>query len=244
MKTTSTSQREAQVIKEILDREIIIFTPQHIKRILNTSQTNTNRILQNMHRKKQIKRIQKGKYILKQNWDQLDIYEIIPHLTRNSYLAYYSALHYHHMTEQVPQQIYIASTTRKRNHKINKQKIKYVKIKPEDYFGYEKHGHTIVSDPEKTILDCLTHPKYAGGIKEIIKALEHKLNQIKIIEYTLKQKNPTVAARLGYLLQQKKQLKPQTKKILKKQIKNYVKLDPTQKKTNPNPEWKLYVNIR
>jgi predicted transcriptional regulator of viral defense system len=45
-----------------------------------------------------IMRLEKGKCILTETWEELDIYEIVPEINKPSYIGFWSALHYHKMT--------------------------------------------------------------------------------------------------------------------------------------------------
>ena len=66
--------------------------------------------------------------------------------------------------------------------------------------------HSIVSDPSRTIIDCLIDPVLGGGIAHIADMLiyylksEHK-NMVLLYDYA-KQANGAVFKRLGYLLEQ------------------------------------------
>lgn len=53
---------------------------------------------------------------------------------------------------------------------------------------------------EKTVIDCLDRPEYAGGIIEVAKALESiSLNRENLIRYARMIGNKAVVRRLGYL---------------------------------------------
>lgn len=240
MENTNISKRESQVTNEIKTRDMIIFTPQDIKRFLKTSKINTYRIINNMNNKKLIKRIEKGKYILTEHWNTLDTYEIISEIYSPSYIAFWSALYFHKMTDQVPRKIFMATTKRKKTIKIQGQKIKYITYKKSLFFGYKRYSKTIVSDKEKTIIDCLRHPDYSGGLPHIFNAISKEIDVEKLIDYCIKTKSSTIASRLGYILDKKKLIK--NPKKLKKMVKNYTTLNPKKTKINPNSEWKIYIN--
>ncbi len=104
-----------------------------------------------------------------------------------------------------------------------------------------------ISDPEKTIIDCLDHPEYSGGFEEIAKTLyyEHKkLDTNKLINYAKKQGNKTILKRLGFLFETYK-----TKDSLNHLkgltlSEGYSKLDPTRPNTGHyNNKWGLIENI-
>jgi predicted transcriptional regulator of viral defense system len=60
------------------------------------------------------------------------------------------------------------------------------------------------SDLEKTIIDCLFKPEYAGGITEIAKAIfkiKDKIDYSKILQYAKHFDSQAVIKRLGFLLE-------------------------------------------
>lgn len=67
------------------------------------------------------------------------------------------------------------------------------------------HFHKIqCSDLEKTIVDCLFNPDYAGGIVEIAKAIYQSKDKIKydtVLDYVVRFKSQAVLKRLGFLLE-------------------------------------------
>lgn len=237
------SKREAEVIENIQKREIIFFGPKEIGRFLGIKKRNTYRILRNMKQKGLIKHIQRGTYILKETWDSLDIYELASNLLLPSYLGFYSALHFHKMTTQVPRTVFIATPKRKKDIQLQGEKIKFITIKEEFMFGYIRSGKTIVSNPEKTIIDCLKLPKYGGGIKNIYNSISKELDIDLLIQYCIKIQSSSIASRLGYILEKKNLIKQNKKKPLQDTITTYTKLDPKQKRKNLYPEWKIYANV-
>ncbi len=242
MNGTPISKREAQVISEVKDREMVFFTVEDIKRLLQVSINNTYRILINMEKKELSVRLEKGRYILKENWENLDIYEIASNLLNASYLSFWSALHFHKLTDQVPRKIFIATTKRKRAMHLREQQVKFITITKKAFFGYEQFGRVVASDVEKTIIDSLRLPIYSGGIDQVYNALENDFDIEKILDYCFITNSSAVTSRLGYFLEQKGVLKKKDKLI--KIITTYSKLDPMGKEVNPNPNWKLYINRR
>lgn len=239
MKYSSISKRETEIITKIKEHQLLIFTPKHVQRLLNISERNTYQILQRMKQKNIIVSIEQGKYMLRDQWNLTDIYDIASSLITPSYIGFWSALHLHHLTDQVPQKIFVVSTKRKRAQHIQQQKITFVTMKPHWFFGYERHEDILVSDKEKTILDCLHMPAYTGGISQIYQALSSELNIERLISYCQITKSSTLASRLGYLLEKKQLL--QEEKVLLQMIHSYAKLDPAIEHKKLNSKWKLYT---
>ncbi|MDD4604535.1 MAG: hypothetical protein PHF97_12130 [Bacteroidales bacterium] len=85
------------------------------------------------------------------------------------------------------------------------------------------------SDLEKTIIDCLFRPEYAGGIVEIAKALEASKNKIdfnNLLVYATRFKSQAVIKRLGFLLELFEIHTGIIEDLQSKKTASYVLLDP------------------
>lgn len=109
------------MISEIRSRDMVVFTHRDVNRFLDISKENTYRIIGNMIEKDLVKRVERGKFILSEVWNELDIYEIVPEIFQPSYIAFWSALHYHGMTDQVPRAVFLVTTKRKKPLKFQGQ---------------------------------------------------------------------------------------------------------------------------
>lgn len=183
---------------------------------------------------------EKGKYTLNE-------FVIGSLLVKPCAVAYWSALNYYGLTEQIPTTVFLQTVSWKEKQKIEVFGVKYkiVRIKEDKYFGIKKEwieGAEInITDKEKTIIDCLDKPQNCGGLIEVAKALrEGKLDKEKLSEYAYQIKNSGVIRRLGYLCD-----------ILNVEIgihpvktKNYLYFDPTMpKKGRKNAKWRLIINL-
>jgi predicted transcriptional regulator of viral defense system len=235
------SRREAEVIDAITERDLVVFGPREVERFLDVSARNAYRILGGMEEKELVHRLARGRYVLAETYDALDSYAIASHLEPASYVGFWSALHFHGMTEQVPRTVFVAVTKQKRSLRLQGQEVRFVRVTPETFFGYDRFGEAVVSDPEKTVLDCLRLPKYAGGIRQVDAAITADLNVERAIRYAERLDSGAVAARLGYLLERKGLLDGGDR--LRELVTSYTKLDPSGERTNPVADWKLYDNV-
>ena len=170
-------------------------------------------------------------------------------------LSYWSALNFHGLTEQIPRTVYISTTRRKgkREEEVFGITYKFVVLKKYKFFGITKiwidNKQINMTDEEKTIVDCLDHPEYCGGIIEAAKGLwegREDLDPEKISQYTERMNNTAIFKRLGFLSELLEI--PWRKTFLgewKKRIsEGYSLLDPTMpKKGKYNSRWKLRINI-
>src|SRR5208337_5401083 len=117
-------------------------------------------------------------------------------------IAYWSALNHHGMTEQLPRTVFVATDHPVRRQPRNVLGVTYkiVSLKPDKVFGVMKDWIDempfSVTDREKTIIDGLDLPQYAGGVNEIAKALSTawtQLDEKKLRRYASKIGNSAVA---------------------------------------------------
>ncbi|MFP4197712.1 MAG: MarR family transcriptional regulator [Methanomassiliicoccales archaeon] len=232
------SRRESQVIDEIERRDMTVFSPTDVRRFLDLSPGNAYRILNNMEEKGLVKRIERGKYVLREKWEEMDLLEIVSELFTPSYIGFWSALHFHGMTDQVPRKVFVTTTKRKRSMELQGQEVYFVTVKRSMFFGYERYGRIVVSDREKTIVDCLRHPEYGGGIRQVAEAIDDSLDESTLVDYAERMGSPTVASRLGYLLD----TEGMRTSGLERLVGGYTKLDPDMDMSNPVSKWKIYAN--
>ena len=209
-------------------------------------------ILLRLEKRGIIERIEKGKYLIiplgaEKGKYTLHEFVIGSTLIEPYSIAYWSALNYYGLTEQIPTTVFLQTTARKKNQDIKIFGVKYqiIKIKKEKVFGIRKEWieetQINITDKEKTIIDCLDKPQYCGGIIEVAKALKNnKFDRKKLESYAQRIGNSGVLRRLGYLCE----LLNIKIKLPKLNIRNYLLLDPTMpKKDTKNARWRLIINL-
>lgn len=126
------------------------------------------------------------------------------------YIGYYSALQIHGLITQPSLKEQIVCDMRKSKTVVLKGvQIQFIYHNPDHFFGIKKawidsYNKVPCSDLEKTILDCLFMPDYAGGIIEVAKALweaRETLDYQKVLGYAERYNSGVVIKRLGYLLE-------------------------------------------
>jgi len=218
----------------------------------NLSTKNLQKVLYRLQQKEAIERIEKGKYLIiplgaEKGKYTLHEFVIGSLLVKPYSIAYWSALNYYGLTEQIPTTIFIQTISRKFNTNPNVFGVQYkiVKIKESKCFGIRKgwieETQINITDKEKTIIDCLDKPQYAGGVIEVAKALKNnKFNRKKLENYAQRIGNSGVLRRLGYLCE----LLNIKIKLPKLDTRNYLLLDPTMPdKGLKSAKWRLIINL-
>jgi predicted transcriptional regulator of viral defense system len=127
------------------------------------------------------------------------------------YIAYYSALQLHNLITQpsLKEQIVVSKQIRPSKLKVKNIEFQFIYHNEKHFFGAKKiwvdsFNKVLCSDLEKTIIDCLFKPDYAGGIVEISKAIhsaKEKIDYAKLLEYAITFDSQAVIKRLGFLLE-------------------------------------------
>ena len=125
------------------------------------------------------------------------------------FLSHATAMELHRMVTQPQFTIYVSSTIRTKSRSIHGHEYRFVTVKPAELFGLTqvwvtKQQSVTVSDKERTLIDALRQPQYAGGIPEIAKALWISRDDIKVprlLEYVQHFSSGALRRRLGFLLE-------------------------------------------
>jgi len=142
-----------------------------------------------------------------------DWHLIAEHLVNDTkhYIGYYSALQIHNLITQpsLKEQIVVSKQLRPSEIKIKNVPFQFIYHNEKHFFGAKKiwidsFNKVMCSDLEKTIIDCLFKPDYAGGIVEIARGIYISKEKIKyntLLEYTKNFNSQAVIKRLGFLLE-------------------------------------------
>jgi predicted transcriptional regulator of viral defense system len=131
---------------------------------------------------------------------------------------------------------------------------RFICVSSHKFFGLRKEwvgrNSYFITDLEKTILDCLDYPEFAGGFTEAVKGLyfaQEKLDKEKLWQYALQLNNNTVIKRIGYLseileLHGFESFRANARKIL---LPKYTALDPMSPKIGVHlHRWRLLLNLK
>lgn len=170
------------------------------------------------------------------------------------YIGFYSALDVHGLITQpaMAEQVVTNEQIKPKVKQVKKVRFEFITLSENRFFGYKKHWiddfrKVNCSDLEKTFLDCLYKPDYAGGITEITKALykcREKLNPTRFQHYLEKYNTQAVYKRLGFIIGTLG-LFPELQMFIATKISSsYAPLDPSlDKHGNYNSKWGVIDNI-
>lgn len=222
--------------------------------------------LHHLYRTGWIMRIKKGVYALSGSvpgTTPLHEFEIAMALVHPAAISHWSALSYHGMTDQIPKRVFVLTTARsvprvrkkkrttdEQGYTVGEIVYQFVKTKPERFFGIEdvwvNESRIKMTDPERTLIDGLTTPRYFGDFAEVLHVFDVYMSKLKLerlIEYALRLDNAT-AKRLGWILEQQGIETNRLTPLREVPIKGYRVLDPSIPRFGSyNSEWMIQVNL-
>lgn len=191
-----------------------LFRPADAQAVLGLSAHATHERLSYLAKRGWIQRLARGLYLIvpieagtKRTWNE-DPALIASYLAVPSYLSFWSALHFHSLTEQVSRIVTVAA--RRPHAPVDVLGLRYLftTLSQRKFFGFEptwiRHHQVPIATPEKAILDSLDHPDQAGGVSEVAKALlalAPRIDEKRLLKNLVRMRQGAVAKRLGFLLE-------------------------------------------
>ncbi|MBP5444921.1 MAG: hypothetical protein J6Y28_02000 [Acholeplasmatales bacterium] len=157
----------------------------------------------NMLKVKKIVKVKKDLYALINpltNNIYANKYEIASSISESSYVSYHSALEYYGLTNQVFTNITVSSLSRFRDFEY--EGINYSLKLTNDDFMVKKVDEIRITSLEKTIIDCIDRIDLAGGIEELLEALDllEYVDEEELIKALEHYNKKILFRKTGYLL--------------------------------------------
>jgi len=262
MKSKNISYQSSKLLNHLIENKKDFFTISDATAVFQDNKIKTTyELINDMIRRGLILRIKDGLYhIIPYEADSLTYFPNW-HLVgeslvnnREYYIGFYSALDIHGLITQpsLKEQIVTKDQIKPKIHKIKNRKFEFITLSDKLFFGYKKqwiddYNKVNCSDIEKTILDCIYKPAYAGGIIEIVKALfrsRKSINEQRFFKYIERYQIQAVTKRAGYILSTLNLFPEYTNKMNNKISSSYILLDPSLPKDGKfHSEWKIIDNI-
>ncbi len=251
-----------RLISQFMDQDQSCFHIEEVYREFpDVSRGAIRELLSDMASRGKISRLKEGLYAIIPLGEKRSTYipewhQLTKHLVESAeyYIGYYSALQIHNLITQpsLKQQIVVSKQQKKSKLNIQRIEFQFIYHNKDHFFGSKKvwinqFDKVLCSDLEKTIIDCLFKPEYAGGIVEIAKAIyesKDKLDFGKLLNYTIQFKSQSVIKRLGYLIELLDIRTDITNSLLTLRSNSYATLDTELPKEGKRlSRWKILKNI-
>ena len=191
-------------------------------------------------------------------------FEVAMALVQPAAVSHWSALHHHGLTEQIPRQVFVLTTTdgsvprkraseiagRKSGYPVNGTVYQFAQVRQERYFGIEKiwmgDARVSITDLERTLLDGLAMPQHCGGFGDVIHAFGEAMARLdveRLVEYA-RRLGPAIAKRTGWVLERQGCEAPQIDELAALPIKGHRNLDANgPRKGVYNNRWMVQENL-
>jgi len=239
--------------KKMVDSEIAM-------RLLGISRMHGYNLLKNMRKKGALDKVKsnlyiripahivhdKGKYVE-------DPILVAEHFVKPYFFAYYTALYLHGLSQQYTHHYYLSTTKHIQEVNYHGNIIQPVILKEKRFFGFEKMNfreeEIIVSDLERTIVDVINRPEYAGGYEEILRCLLdlERVDWDKLFEYVKRMGVKILFNRTGFIFELLKNSVKAPESFLKKlqkKLSSNIYYFEKNRKGYFNKKWKIVVNKR
>ncbi len=169
---------------------------------INTAKSMINRL----QKKQLVKKIRNGLYScvnLATGEIIANKYQLASAITKNSYVAFHSALEYYGYANQNYYVMYVASESKFNNFEFDNIHYKYVHSKSQLGVDFAKNiENVLISNLERTIIDSIFKFEKIGGLEELVKSLEMitKLDEKKLVLYLEIYNSKFLYQKSGYLL--------------------------------------------
>ena len=219
MKNKFISKQSSEILTYFNEQDVKCFDYEQAKKALPKSKDSALReLLRDMTRRGLLMRVKRGLYYVipyEQDPETFmpDWHLLAEYLVNNAhyYIGYYSALQVHNLITQpsLKEQIVVSEQLKPSTLKVKSTDFQFIYHNEQHFFGAKKlwidnFNKVLCSDLEKTIVDCIFKPDYAGGIVEIARAIFISREKIKyniLLDYVIKFNSQAVIKRLGFLLE-------------------------------------------
>ena len=227
-------------------------------------------ILSRLTRSGWLARIKRGVYVMQSSLfhTTLHPYAIAAALCTPMAISHWSALAHHSLTTQIPPMVQVSTpramvtpemrtgqTHRPRGRavwKVMEIEFEFIQVKEAHFFGFQQvwvsQWHRVaITDPERTVLDMVAHPRIFGSLEIAIETLEahrQQLNFETLSRYALRYNVGAIIKRLGWILESLGVPDSLLEPLRNYPVSSYHLLDPTKPSGGPPvAHWKVRNNL-
>ena len=237
------------IARQLQRSDLFFFTNRTLGDLLWLEAGQSAQLLRRLEAAGLVARVERGKYLLLGLEAERVLSNplfIASHLATPCYVSFWSALHYHGLTEQAPRETFVAVTRRKAGVQFRGLRFRFIQVAPHQFFGYQREllGElpVVVADRSKALVDSLNWPRYAGGVGEVARALNNGRDEFDIptlVEYANRMDSLSLNSRLGFLLERQG-----IESAGLSRAQGPISLDPGRPRNGRyDPRWRVYVNL-
>lgn len=265
--TRTLSAQESKVVLALTEKHRREATRAEIAALLGANEKAADHVIESLRRKGWLERATWGEYLLvppEQGPDVLGNSNLLARASRVAdpyYIGFATAATQYGLTTQHRNIIFVVTPTRLRAREVGESRVRIVNLSSKKFFGFapvDVLGYKVMmSDREKTALDCVERPDLAGGVGEtavILANATRRLDWSKANDYLERIGSGALARRVGWLADHvKADVPPAARDRLLAQASRsrntWLGPDPVRARTvegalGYDETWKVFVNVR
>ena len=241
-------------------------TRAEIIELLGGSAKAADHVIESLRRKGWLERATWGEYLLvppEQGPDALGDSNLLAFASRVAdpyYIGFGTAAAHYGLTTQHRNVIFVVTPVRLRAREVGESRIRIVNLSDNKFFGFEAVdalGYKVmISDREKTAIDCIDRPALAGGVGEaatILATASRRFDWNKAADYLERIGSGALVRRFGWLTDHAKAdippaVRDRLLQLATRNRKTWLGPDPTRAREvegaiGYDETWRLFVNV-
>jgi predicted transcriptional regulator of viral defense system len=212
LQTRSLSPQESRVVLGLSERGLKGVAREDIIKLLAASPKAVDNIIESLRRKGWLERATWGKYLLipaDQGPEALGNSNLLAQaslIAEPYYIGYGTAAAHYGLTTQHRNVIFLVTPVHARARRVGDAKVRIVNPSTNKFFGFDPIdvlGYKVMmSDREKTAIDCVDRPPLAGGVGEaatILATASRRFDWKKAADYLERIESGALVRRFGWL---------------------------------------------
>lgn len=262
----SLSPQESRVVLALAELHQREATREEIVRVLGGSSKAADHVIESLRRKGWLERATWGKYLLipaDQGPDAIgdsNLLALASRITERYYIGFGTAAAHYGLTTQHRNTIFLVTPARLRGRTLGGSRIRMITQAASKFFGFEPVdvlGYKVMmSDREKTAIDCVDHPDLAGGVGEvaaIVATASRRFDWNKAVGYLERIHSGALVRRFGWLLDHVKadlppEMRTRALQLAGRSRKTWFGSDPARARAVKDAigfdeTWRVFVNV-
>jgi len=212
LQTRSLSPQESRIVLGFSERGLKGVAREDIIKLLGASPKAVDNIIESLRRKGWLERASWGKYLLippDQGPEALGNSNLLAQaslIAEPYYIGYGTAAAHYGLTTQHRSVIFLVTPVHARARRVGDAQVRIVNPSTNKFFGFEPVdvlGYKVMmSDREKTAIDCVDRPPLAGGVGEaavILATASRRFDWKKAADYLERIESGALVRRFGWL---------------------------------------------
>jgi len=207
------SPQESRVVLALAEQKRREVARPEIIKLLGVSPKAADNVIESLRRKGWLERASWGEYLVippDEGPDALGETNLLALASRIAdpyYIGYGSAAAHYGLTTQHRRVIFVVTPVRVRGRQVGEGRVRVVNPKPSKFFGFapvDVFGFKVMmSDREKTAIDCIDRPALAGGVAESVSILAtagRRFEWPKAADYLERMDSTALVRRFGWVM--------------------------------------------